>query len=347
MLGDIIIANIIASGFLLVLIYFLDLNEKEPPWILVRLYILSILVTFLFGKLKIYLFSRYEWTFSNLINNYIVAGFFEEIVKFGIVMVFVWPLRSFNEVTDGIIYYLIVAAGFAVIENLGYAYQFVINPYLYAMQTGELAFYKSALQRIVLLRAVSGHIFINIVSGYFLGLAKMRSKAWLLIPGFLVSVLLHGTWNQSIVMGWIGVFAIVFFALDAALFVITLRSSFYYKFMKRLKNRIRTLIREGRNANLDADIIALMEGISGNVRSLRQLQGSVLKVQAKEITQLLPPRIDAVPVSGENGLVERMLKVNGILSRDRKRTGFRFWIGFFFRFAIPGFAVLLLLMELR
>ena len=55
MLGDIIIANVIASGLLVLLIYFLDLNEKEPPWTLVRIYIVSILVTFLFGKLKIFL----------------------------------------------------------------------------------------------------------------------------------------------------------------------------------------------------------------------------------------------------------------------------------------------------
>ena len=78
MLGDIVIANVIASACLVLLIYFLDINEKEPPWTLVRLYILAILFTFLFGKLKGFLFTRYEWDFPVVFNNYIVAGFFEE-----------------------------------------------------------------------------------------------------------------------------------------------------------------------------------------------------------------------------------------------------------------------------
>ena len=347
MIGDIIIANVIASGILVLLIYFLDINEKEPPWTLVRIYVVSILCTFLFGKLKIFLFAQYGWDFPDLINNYIIAGFFEELLKFFVVMIFVWHLKSFNEITDGIIYYLIVAAGFAVLENLGYSFQFVINPYLYGMKTGEMGFYMDALERIVLMRAVSGHIFINIISGFFLGLAKMRKQWWLLIPGFFISVLLHGTWNQSATMGWIGWFALGFLVVDIVVFMLTIRMSFYYKFMKRLTNRIRSLLREAREKSADRDVITLMEGILSNVRSLRQMEGDVLTAQAKEITSLLPPRIDAVPEKGSGGLVERMLKVNGILGRDRQRTGRTFWISLFFKFVIPGFVIMLILMELR
>ena len=51
MVGDIIIANVIASAFLIILIYFLDTNEKEPPWTLVRIYAITIILTYVYGKL--------------------------------------------------------------------------------------------------------------------------------------------------------------------------------------------------------------------------------------------------------------------------------------------------------
>ena len=346
MIGDIIISNALASAGLVLLIYFFDLNEKEPPWTLVRIYVLTILMTFLFGKLKGFLFTRYQWEFSVLFTNYVVAGFFEELLKFIVVLVFVWPLKSFNEESDGIIYYLIVAAGFAVLENVGYSFQFVVSPYIYGVQTGDMGVYRDALQKIVLFRAVSGHIFINVVSGFFLGLAKRKHRWWLLVPGFFASVLLHGTWNQMAYMGFLGYFALGFLALDVGLFVWTVRMSFYFKFMRRLKFRMKELIQQAEAQGLDEDIVVLMQGIRDNVGGLRQMEGDVLAVQAKEIIQFLPSRVESVPTEGEGGLVERLLRVNGLLGRDRTKSGGRFWVGLFLRFAILGFLVLTMLMYL-
>ena len=346
MIGDIIIANVLASACLVLLVYFFDINEKEPPWTLVRIYLFAILITFLFGKLKGFLFSRYAWQFSDLVSNYVVAGFFEELLKFFVIMVFVWHLKSFNEEIDGIIYYLIVAAGFAVLENVGYSFQFVISPYVYGLKTGEMGVYQEALQKIVLFRAVSGHIFINVVSGFFLGLAKRKHRWWLLIPGFFVSVLLHGTWNQTATWGYLGYFALGFLVLDVALFIWTVRMSFYFKFMKRLKFRMKELIREAKEKRFDPDIITLMEGIKRNVGTLRRMEGDVLTAQSKEIIRFLPPRVDAVPREGQDGLIERLLKVNGLLGRDRQKTGRGFWVGLFLKFAVPGFFVLMILMNL-
>ena len=346
MIGDIIIANVIASGILVVLIYLLDLNEKEPPWTLVRIYLMTILMTFLFGKLKGYLFTHFDWSFSPLFTNYVVAGFFEELLKFIVVMVFVWPLASFNEETDGIIYYLIVAAGFTVLENVGYSFRFVINPWLFGMQTGQMEPYRQALQAIVMVRAVSGHVFINVSSGFFLGLAKRRKAWWLLIPGFLISVFLHGTWNQSITSGFWYFVIVGYFLLNACLFYGTIRMSFYFKFMRRLKYRMQELIREAREKALDEDVIVLMEDIHRNVRTLRQMEGPVLTEQAKTITQLLPSHADSVPRYGEGGMNEILLKINGLLGRDRRQKDWWFWMRLFLMFALTGFVVLLALMLL-
>ena len=346
MISDIIIANVLASAALVLLIYFLDINEKEPPWTLIRVYVITILITFLFGKLKTYLFTKYAWEFSPFIENFIVAGFFEEFLKLFIILVFVWHLKSFNEETDGIIYYLVVAAGFAVLENVGYSFQFVLNPYVFGMQTGQMGYYRDALQRIVLLRAVSGHIFINVVSGFFLGLARRRKQWWILIPGFLLSVFLHGMWNQLAMMGLFVLAVLSYFIIDAVLLVWSVRMSMYNKFMRRLRFRMKELIQEAGKLKLDENIVVLMQGILRGLGALRRMEGSVLTTQAKEIVQLLPPVLEDVPRYGPGGLNERLLRVNGVLGKDRQQFGGFFWFGLFAGFAMTGFFVLLILMEL-
>lgn len=346
MIGDIVIANVLASACLVLLIYVLDMNEKEPPWTLICIYLLSMLVTFFFGKIKGILFTHYKWEFSFITESFIVAGFFEELIKFLVVMVFVWPLKSFNEETDGIIYYLVVAAGFAVLENVGYSYQFVISPYIYGLKTGEMSIYRDALQQIVLFRAVSGHIFINVISGFFLGLAKRRRRWWLLIIGFVLSVLLHGCWNLMAVLGKLSLFALIFAVADVILFYRVIRMSFYFKFFRRLKSRMDELIKEARQLGMDENVMVLMQGIKGNMVSLRQMEGRILKEQAKEIITQLPVRMDSVPRDGESGVIERLLKVNSILGRNRIKVGWTFWTWLFIKFAVAGFFVLMILMTM-
>ena len=193
---------------------------------------------------------------------------------------------------------------------------------------------------------MSGHIFINVVSGVFLGLAKRKKKIWILIPGFVLSVLLHGLWNTMAMTKHMGWFALAFLAVDVLLFVYLVRRSFYFKFVKRLKQRMKDLILEAENKNLNEDVITLMTGIKKNIDALRQLEGDELKCQARSITQLLPPRIDQVWIEGKDGLIDRLIKVNGMLGRDKSRTGKRFYFGLFLRFCIPGFFLLTVLLWL-
>lgn len=346
MIGDIIIANIIASGCLVLLIYMFDFNEKEPSWTLVRLYLLSILATFLFGKLKTILFMHYQWEFAPWVNNFIVAGFFEEILKLGVVMALAWRLCCFNDESDGIVYYLVVAAGFTVLENLGYSFQFVINPYLVGLQTGHMGMYREALQQIVVLRAVSGHIFINVVSGAFLGLARFRHKPILIAAGFLAAVLLHGLWNTMASTRYMGLFMMAFLIMDILIVIRVIRMSFYFKFMTRLKQRLKELIREGRETALNQDMLSLLEIIRDNLGALRAMEGDTMRKQAREITELLPPTIQGAVAEGNDSLAARLIRINGILGRDRKKTGGLFLLFLFLKFAVPGFFLLPVLIYL-
>lgn len=345
MIGDIIISNVLASGCIVLLIYFFDLNEKEPPWTLVRIFVISIIATFLFGKLKALLFVSNQWQFHPLFNHFVIAGFFEELLKLLVVLIFVWSLKSFNERSDGIVYYLVVAAGFSVLENVGYSFQFVINPYLFGLKNADMGFYHEALRKIVLFRAVSGHFFINIVSGFFIGYARIGKKYWLIIPGFIISVVLHGFWNLAASANFLGYYILFLLLLDIILFRIITHKSIYYNFMKRLKFRIKKLIQEAVEKQIDNNIITLMKGILLNIGVLRQMEGSKLTENAKVITTTLPAKIDLVPIEGKNGLIERFLIINSILSKGKENMGVGFWIKLFLMFTITGFILLLLLMN--
>ena len=346
MYGDILITNVVASAVLVVLIYLFDLNEKEPPWTLVRIYVFSILLTFLFGKLKGFLFIRYGWQFSDMVNHYLVAGFAEELLKLIVVMVFVWPLKSFNEESDGIVYYLMVAAGFTVLENIGYSSHFVITPYLYGLQTGEMGPYKQALDQIVMLRMFSGHIFINVTTGLFLGLAKMRHKPGLLVPGFFLAVLIHGTWNLTATSGLLPLFALLLLIVNSLVLWWTIRQSFYFKALARLKKRIRLLAAEAGEKGMNADLIVLLTQIRRRVTSLRRLESHPFKMQYRQITLSLPPRLQAVDAGGEDVLMKALVHVNGLLGDSRIGKQFEFWALLFLRFAVVGFLLLSFLLRL-
>ena len=347
MIGDVVIANVLASAMLVLLVFFFDFNEKEPVGSLLRIYIVSAVATFCFGKAKGWLLAWTGWHPPLVVNAFLLAGFFEEALKLTLLLAFAWRLKSFNEESDGIVYSLMVAAGFSILENIGYSFRFVINPFLHGMQSGEFGPYSRALREIVILRSVSGHIFFNTVSGFFVGLARIRHRPLLVAAGFAAAVVLHGLWNMAAIGGWIAYYALALLLLNAALVWVAVRSSFYFKFMKRLDGHVRELIRGAKAAGTDPDVVALMQDIRRHLPRLRRLEGAELNAQARILLEILPCRVDAVPAQGENGLLARLVKANGLLSRDRTRTGgFGYWGVLFLKFWVTGFVVLMVLMQL-
>jgi RsiW-degrading membrane proteinase PrsW (M82 family) len=345
MIGDVIIANVLASAFLIILIYFLDINEKEPPWTLVGIYALSILLTYVYGKLFVLCIKPFQSSFNPWFTNFFLAGFLEEFWKLLIVLVFVWPLKSFNDEADGIIYYLIIAAGFTVLENVAYSFRFVLHPYLKSLESGEMARYHVALRNIVLIRWFSGHIFINVVSGMFLGFAKKNRRIWLILVGFLASVILHGFWNQMALWGLFPIYVAFLLGADSVIFFWTVRHSFYFKFIRRLKSKVRELIQEAGELDINRDIQFLIKTIYTHIGALGRMQGEVMIRQAKVITETLPSKLADVPVEGERGLIQRFLKIYGILGQDRRATGGSFWFGLYLKFVLTGFFMVSLLMN--
>jgi RsiW-degrading membrane proteinase PrsW (M82 family) len=120
------------------------------------------------------------------------AGFIEEPLKaYGIYLIAKnQRIQSeFNDHLDGMVYGAAAGAGFAGLENFWYLFDMIVNlqyPALFA----------------VLIRSVTGfmHIAWTSIAGRSLGLAKALKgevKFIDLLPGVLVSALLHFFWNIS------------------------------------------------------------------------------------------------------------------------------------------------------
>ncbi len=111
----------------------------------------------------------------------------EEGTKFLLLRSLAFPRKFFNEPFDGIVYAVLIAMGFATLENIVYTNRF-------GLQTGVLR----------AMTAVPAHLVFAIVQGYFAGLAKFNPNQQnrLLGRGLLYAILLHGSYDLLIMQNW-------------------------------------------------------------------------------------------------------------------------------------------------
>lgn len=103
----------------------------------------------------------------------------EEFCKLFFVMIFAFPKKEFDEPFDGITYSVMVAMGFATLENV-----------LYVVDGGLSV----AIAR--MLTAVPAHATFGVLMGYFLGMYKFKQeKLGLLFLAILVPMIFHGFYD--------------------------------------------------------------------------------------------------------------------------------------------------------
>ena len=147
--------------FIMILIYNLDEYDKEPLWLLA--------ICFILGAINLHLdvdILEYAFSFINVENNFIRIGeealtvaITEELLKFSVVILIIYPNKYFDEPFDGIVYAVFVGMGFATAENLTYVLQGGVS----------LAFFR-------MVSAVPAHFVFAVIMGYYLGIAKSRRK---------------------------------------------------------------------------------------------------------------------------------------------------------------------------
>ena len=114
------IAAFLPSLVWLVLVYTRDRYEREPKWLIARLYVSSVVAVAIAFVLESATRPRLTGAVVVILGSGLLVGLIEEGAKFSVL---VWGTRRtshFNEPVDGMIYASAVALGFAALESFTY-----------------------------------------------------------------------------------------------------------------------------------------------------------------------------------------------------------------------------------
>ena len=111
--------------FIMFFIYHSDEYDKEPVWLLATCFIL--------GAINLHFdidILEFVFSYINVENNFLRVGgealtvsITEEVLKFIVVFLIIFPNKNFDEPFDGIVYSVFVGMGFATAENITYVLQ--------------------------------------------------------------------------------------------------------------------------------------------------------------------------------------------------------------------------------
>ena len=214
--------SVLPSIVLFIFVWKKDKIEKEPPKLLLKLFLFGALTTvsaMILGEIftVITLEFIYEDTLTfAIIDNFILTALIEEGGKYFVLKKCTWKHKAFNYTFDGVIYAVCASLGFATLENI-----------LYVVGDGL----STAILRALL--AVPGHVIDALYMGCYYGIAKYeealgntkQSKSNLK-KALLVPVLIHGFYDFCL-SDESGLFLIVFLVFEI---IITIKA------VKKLKS---------------------------------------------------------------------------------------------------------------
>lgn len=177
----------LVPGFILLyLILYMDRSDREPLGQVVKMMLLGALSTVPVALIE-YLLMRLPLLSGHRIGDAVIIAFVqvawvEELGKLGVVLLFAWNSRHFDEENDGIVYVGASALGFAMLENVGYVLGFGVS-------TGIMR----------ALTAMPLHCFTGVIMGYYVGLAKFSNnplkRKLNIFTGFMAAYLIHALYN--------------------------------------------------------------------------------------------------------------------------------------------------------
>jgi len=176
--------------FIMLFIYNLDSEDKEPLWLLS--------LCFIFGAINLHFdVDILEFIFSfidveNLFLKYggeaLTVAITEELLKFIVVFIIIYPNKAFDEPFDGIVYSVFVGMGFATAENLTFVLQG--NP--------SIAIFR-------MLSAIPAHFVFAVIMGYYIGIAKSNRKKEILYIALsiVVPIILHAIYDYFLYLDFV------------------------------------------------------------------------------------------------------------------------------------------------
>jgi RsiW-degrading membrane proteinase PrsW (M82 family) len=172
----ILLALAVAPGLALAFyLYSRDIYEKEPSRKLIKAFLLGSLSVLVAAGIEILLGDS-----TPLVEAFLYVGLTEELCKFFVLMVFIYPEPMINEPFDGIIYAGFISLGFATLENV-----------YYVLDKGLAV----GIARMFL--AVPAHAIFGIIMGFFVGGAKFyeKKRAGFIALALLAPAFLHGFYD--------------------------------------------------------------------------------------------------------------------------------------------------------
>lgn len=200
-------AALIPPLVLLGVIYRMDKLEREPPAMMVGLFLRGVLamVPILILELAAEgLIDQFNWNYYAylFLAYFCIPGFIEEGVKYKVLVKRTWRDPNFNYRFDGVVYAVFVSLGFAAVENV-----------LYVLTSG----FTTAVMRAIF--SIPGHAMFGVVMGVGVGMSKwleargqlqqaksVRNRAW------LKAAVLHGLYDYLLI-GFGGLFYVYFVLL--------------------------------------------------------------------------------------------------------------------------------------
>ena len=173
----------------LVIIAFFIFSDrfKEPPPLVMKVFLLGILICFPAGYLNGLMFDIfYDGTLfsEDLTSSFLGPAWTEEILKFFIFYRYVLREKEFNEPMDGIVYGVVASLGFATYENYDYVFRLAET---YNLERIDLAY----IRAFSAVPAWFKWMYHGILFGKFVFTGKRRFLSFSLIFPFLF----HGAYN--------------------------------------------------------------------------------------------------------------------------------------------------------
>lgn len=166
-----------------IFIYWKDKFDREPKRLLIRSFFLGALSTIpaiilsLAGQV-LGLDPGSDQLMWSLISCIVGIGLTEEGAKYFFVRYFAYRNKAFNEPFDGITYSVMVAMGFATLENFLYVFE-------YGIQTAVIRMFLS----------VPAHAVFGVIIGYYLGHQKCGTLKGAGPAGLILASVLHGLFD--------------------------------------------------------------------------------------------------------------------------------------------------------
>lgn len=162
--------------------------RKTPSGLLVRSFFLGMFSIVLVIFIQI-LASYFE--LDNLRNirriifyALVIAAFFAELGKFFVLKIFIYPDKRFRNPIDGILYSVMIAMGFATINNLFYFFN-VSN---------------LSVDMVNAFTAGPANVIFGALMGFFIGLGKLRQMRFVdSMTGLLAAVFFHALYSFCLI----------------------------------------------------------------------------------------------------------------------------------------------------